>query len=92
MNFEHEAFTRYQFVNSISAALEMYPNRDVIVVGSPIHNSIEEVLHKFPNAKRTQANRLKVGDKMFIFLDKFDSRIMGFQRDKIVMVHVWKRY
>ena len=91
MNFEHEAFTRYQFVNSISAALEMYPNRDVIVVGSPIHNSIEEVLHKFPNAKRTQANRLKVGDKMFIFLDKFDSRIMGFQRNKIVMVHVWKR-
>ena len=91
MNFEHVAFTRYQFANSISTALEMYPNRDVIVVGSPIHSSIEEVLHKFPNAKRTQVNRLKVGDKLFIFLDKFDSRIMGFQRNKIVMVHVWKR-
>ena len=91
MNFEAYALTRYQFANSISTALEMYPNRDVIVVGSPIHNSIEEVLHKFPNAKRTQFNRLKVGDKLFIFLDKFDSRIMGFQRNKIVMVHVWKR-
>ena len=92
MNFEHEALARYQFANSISTALEMYPNRDVIVVGSSIHSSIEEVLQKFPNAKRTQFNRLKVGNKLFIFLDKFDSRIMGFQRDKIVMVHVWKRY
>lgn len=91
MSFEHEALARYQFANSISTALEMYPNRDVIVVGSPIHSSIEEVLHKFPNAKRIQFNRLKVGDKLFIFLDKFDSRIMGYQRDKIVMVHVWKR-
>lgn len=91
MNFEHEAFTRYQFANSISTALEMYPERDVIVVGSPINSGIEEVLHKFPNAKRTQVNRLKVGDKLFIFLDKFDSRIMGFQRNKIVMVYVWKR-
>ena len=92
MNFEHEALARYQFANSISTALEMYPNRDVIVVGSSIHSSIEEVLQKFPNAKRTQFNRLKVGNKLFIFLDKFDSRIMGFQRNKIVMVHVWKRY
>lgn len=91
MNFEHEALARYQFANSISTALEMYPNRDVIVVGSPIHSSIVEVLHKFPNAKRTQVNRLKVGNNLFIFLDKFDSRIRGYQRDKIVMVHVWKR-
>ena len=91
MNFEAYALTRYQFANSISTALEMYPNRDVIVVSSPIHSSMEEVLQKFPNAKRTQVNRLKVGDKMFIFLDKFDSRIMGFERNKIVMVHVWKR-
>ena len=91
MNFEAYAYNKYQFANSISTALEMYPNRDVIVVGSPIHSSIEEVLQKFPNAKRTQVNRLKVGNKLFIFLDKFDSRIIGHQRDKIVMVHVWKR-
>ena len=32
MNFEAYAYNKYQFANSISAALEMYPTRDVIVI------------------------------------------------------------
>lgn len=93
MNFEHYAFSKYQFANSISTALEMYPNRDVVVVTEmpDIRRYMEEVLHKYPSAKRTQSNRLKVGNKLFLFLDKFDSRIMGFDRHKTVVVHIWKR-
>jgi hypothetical protein len=51
-----------------------------------------DVLERFPSAKRTQVNRLKIGKRMVTFLDKFDSRIMGFDRHKTVLVNVWKGY
>lgn len=94
MNFEAYAYNKYQFANSISAALEMYPTRDVIVIVelTSVSSFMADVLDRFPSAKRTQVNRLKIGKRMVTFLEKFDSRIMGFQRNKIVMVHAWKRY
>ena len=92
MNFEAYAYNKYQFANSISAALEMYPTRDVIVIVElpSVSSCMADVLERFPSAKRTQVNRLKIGKRMVTFLEKFDSRIMGFDRHKTVLVNIWK--
>ena len=94
MNFEAYAYNKYQFANSIATALEMYPTRDVIVIVElpSVSSCMEDVLERFPSAKRTQVNRLKIGKRMVTFLDKFDSRIMGFDRNKTVLVNIWKGY
>lgn len=92
MNFEAYAYNKYQFANSISAALEMYPARDVVVIVElpSVSNCMAGVLDHFPSAKRTQVNRLKIGKRVVTFLDKFDSRIMGFDRNKTILVNIWE--
>ena len=89
MNFKDYAYDKYQWCNTVEAALEMFPSRDVIAIideKTPMYFIIDNIMEKYPSAKRTQSNRVKIGNRSVTILCGFKSHIMGYNRNKTVMV------
>lgn len=89
MNFKDYACDKYQWCNTVEAALEMFPSRDVIAIideKTPMYFIIDNIMEKYPSAKRTQSNRVKVGNRSVTILRGFKSHVMGYNRNKTVMV------